>query len=172
MKDYFDVYKDFPKEGISFLDINSVLLDTDKRSELKMAILKSNSIYLESKVDKVIAIESRGFLFGGYLADYLMAGLVLVRKPGKLPGEVVSHTYDTEYSKDTLEIQLKSIKPGDKVIIHDDILATGGTALAAATLVRKLGGEVIGFSFLGEIEAINASPKLKELAPVNSMIKF
>lgn len=170
MKEYFKVYENFPKEGISFLDINSVLLDIEKRTELKNSLVDSLSKY--GTVDKVIAIESRGFLFGPAIADSLNSGLVLVRKPGKLPGDVIKYEYDTEYSKDALEIQVGAIQPGDRVIIHDDILATGGTALAAAKLVHTLGGEVIAFSFVGEIEFLNASKRLDELAKVNSLIKF
>lgn len=170
MKDYFKVYEDFPIKGVSFLDINPILVDKDKKAEMEIAIRKSVDIYKE--VDKVLVMESRGFIFGNFIANYLNAGLVLARKPSKLPGLTVKTTYFTEYSSDQLAIQLESIKFGERVIIHDDVLATGGTALAAAKLVRELGGEVIGFNFIGEIVALDARSKLSELADVGSVIKF
>lgn len=162
-KEDFQVFQDFPTEGVSFVDVNSVLIDDDKRSELNFHLKSSlllNFPLSKVKVNKLIAIESRGFIFGESLATALGAGLVLARKANKLPGLVISSSYGTEYSEDSLSIQVSAIEQGDNVVIHDDILATGGTALAVATLVEKLGGNVIGYSFIGDIAGLNGSEKL------------
>lgn len=167
------VYKDFPKPGCDFLDINSELNDPFKLTELRDELLESliegpNSFY--GKVDKVVAIESRGFLFGTSIAATLGAGLSLARKPGKLPGEVITQEYDTEYSTDSLQIQVDSIEIGDRVLIHDDVLATGGTAEAVARMVELIGGEVVGYSFIAEIMPLKGREKLQG-AMISSLLK-
>lgn len=153
MKEYFKIVKDFPKPGISFVDVNSVLNNQEWRFYVETSLqVNIRRTFASHRVDKIVGIESRGFLFLNSIADEYECGVVLARKPGKLPGEVQSISYGTEYSKDILEIQVSSIKPGDRVIIHDDILATGGTARAVAILVEQMGGEVLGYSFIGEIK--------------------
>jgi len=113
------------------------------------------------KIDKVVGIESRGFIFGAMLAERLNAGFVLLRKPGKLPAETEKEFYDLEYGRDSIEIHKDAINPRDKVLIHDDLLATGGTAKAAIKLVEKLGGEVVQVLFLIELSFLNGREKLK-----------
>lgn len=161
------VYKDFPKQGVDFIDINPVLNDYKQLTTLKDNLKES---VLEFDIDKVVAIESRGFIFGTELANLHEAGLVLARKQGKLPGNCWSKSYGTEYSQDRLEMQIGSIKPGDKVLIHDDVLATGGTAKAVKFLVEKLGGIVVCFSFIVEIESLKGSEQLVG-SHVRSLIK-
>lgn len=172
MKSYFEIFQDFPKEGISFVDINSVLLDPIKRDDVKKLILFSitKNLY-PTKFNKVVGVESRGFLFLNSIADEFNCGVVLARKSGKLPGEVETAVYGTEYSKDSLEMQKHSIQPGDKVLIHDDILATGGTAQAVKQIVESLGGIVVGFSFIGEIDGLQGRDLLGDV-PISCPIKF
>lgn len=162
MKDKFKVVENFPKEGINFIDINSVLNESKDFDELT-----ENIIYgLERDTDmvlscsKIVCIESRGFILGSVLAYAFNKGLVLIRKTGKLPGDTIRLNVQTEYSNDQLEIQVGSIKRGDRVIIHDDILATGGSARSAKLLVEALGGIVVGFSFIGEIESCKGREEL------------
>lgn len=156
------VHKNFPKEGVDFLDINPDLNDYSKLLDMKSRLLESiTSEELDlGPIDKVVAVESRGFIFGMDIASTLKSGLVLARKPGKLPGNIISENFSTEYSTDKIEVQVDSIERGDRVIIHDDVLATGGTALAVKTLVEKLGATVIGFSFLVEIDALKGKDSL------------
>lgn len=174
IKDKYKIYKDFPKEGVSFIDINPILLSAEHRDTLKKNISFELDRHFHSMncdtIDKVIAIESRGFLFGGFIADELGAGLVLARKAGKLPGELISEQYGTEYSNDKLELQVESIKVGDHVLIHDDVLATGGTVLAVKRMVEKLGGIVVGYSFLAEIEFLKGRDVLE--STVSSILSF
>lgn len=114
------------------------------------------------KIDKVVGAESRGFFFGMLLADRLNAGFVPVRKPKKLPFSTISASYELEYGTDALEIHIDAIKKGDKVLIHDDVLATGGTAKALANLVNELGGEIVQFNFLMELSFLNGRDKINE----------
>lgn len=175
MKNKFKVHKDFPKKGVNFIDINPILNSTEYRKNLQNNIsfdLDANFKELDSPaIDKVIAVESRGFIFGSFIADHLEAGLVLARKAGKLPGELLSEKYGTEYSNDVMELQVDSIKEGDQVLIHDDVLATGGTVLAIKKMVEKLGGTVVGYSFLAEIEFLKGRDVL-ENAIVSSVLSF
>lgn len=174
-KDKYKIFPDFPKSGVSFLDISPILADAELRYQLKDNIrfeLDSNFKRIDSElIDKVIAIESRGFLFGDTIADSLGSGLVLARKPNKLPGELISENYGTEYSNDKLEMQLRSIVKGDKVVIHDDVLATGGTVLAVKRMVERMGGEVIGYVFIAEISALNGRDVLGDTI-VSSIVEF
>lgn len=155
----FKVYSDFPNKGVSFLDISPVLSSNTNRSKLKKRLsfdLDRNFKGINSdSIDKVVCIESRGFIFGEFISSELEAGLILARKPGKLPGEVVSQAYGTEYSSDCLSIKVGLIKEGDSVLIHDDVLATGGTALAVKKLVESQGATVVGYIFLAEIGNLN-----------------
>ena len=159
---------DFPEKGIVFRDITPLLQDAAALAAAKEALLQ---LLEEKNIDKVVGMESRGFFFAPMLAVDLKAGFVPVRKPGKLPFSKISETYDLEYGKDTLEIHSDSIVHGDKVLIHDDVLATGGTASAVCRLVERLGGEVVQCNFLLELQDLKGSDKLSGY-PIASLIKF
>ncbi len=150
---------DFPKEGILFKDITPVLLNPDLCNELIAFFAEK---YTHSKIDAICGIESRGFLFGMGLAQKMNLPFIPVRKAGKLPADVVSHTYNLEYGTATIEIHKDAIKPGMRVLVHDDLLATGGTAVAAAELVRQLGGEVEAFAFLIDLTFLKGKERLKK----------
>lgn len=158
---------DFPKEGIQFKDITTLL--QDKRA-LELTSYMLAQPYRNKSVDYVVGLESRGFLFGTNLAQDLNAGFVPVRKPGKLPAKTLSETYELEYGEDSMEIHQDAIFEGAKVIIHDDLIATGGTASAASKLVQKLGGEVIGYSFIIELSFLNGRQLLIPDVTVDSII--
>ncbi len=148
---------DFPKPGIVFKDITPLLMNpTLFHKSVDLAIAP----FLESGVQKILGIESRGFLFGVPASQRLDAGLVLARKPGKLPRETIKVEYALEYGTDTIEIHSDGISGGEKVLIVDDVLATGGTAEAAVCAVRESGGEVVGCSFLMEIQFLQGRGKL------------
>jgi adenine phosphoribosyltransferase len=160
----------FPKEGIMFRDITTLLLNPEARKLVNQELDKTTEWYC---FDKVAAIDSRGFIFGDYIATKHNRGLVLVRKKGKLPAKTISHEYKLEYGTDTLQIHEDAIKKGEKVLIVDDLLATGGTALAAANLIRKAGGIVAGAVFVIELPDLKGREKL-ELAgiTVSSIVEF
>lgn len=158
LKNYIRNVNDFPKKKIVFRDITTLLKNP---IALKDAINQLYDSAKELKIDKVVGIESRGFIFGGMLAERLNAGFVPVRKPGKLPAKIEKEFYDLEYGKDSIEIHKDAITAGDKVLIHDDLLATGGTAKAAINLVEKLGGEVVGVLFLVELSFLKGRERLK-----------
>ena len=158
LKEYIRSVQDFPKQGIVFRDITTLLKNP---GALKEAIDELYNSAKDLMIDKVVGIESRGFIFGAMLAERLKVGFVPVRKPGKLPAETEKEFYDLEYGKDSIEIHKDAITPGDKVLIHDDLLATGGTAKAAINLVENLGGEVIQVLFLVELSFLNGREKLK-----------
>lgn len=147
----------FPKEGVIFKDITPILSDPHAmKIATDLFLTQLNGV----KIDKVVGMESRGFFFGTLLAQQLNAGFVPVRKPGKLPFETLAQTYDLEYGQDQLEIHSDAIKKGENVLIHDDVLATGGTAEAAVRLVEKLGGNIIQLNFLIELTFLNGTQKL------------
>ena len=148
---------DFPKAGILFYDITTLLRD---RSGFQMAIDSIALPYMDQGIDIVVGIESRGFIFGAAVADRLGAGFTPVRKPGKLPSRTVRASYDLEYGTDALEIHHDAITQGQRVLIVDDLLATGGTARATADLVKRLGGNVHALAFLIELVALNGRSKL------------
>jgi len=158
---------DFPKQGIIFKDITPLL---GNREALTAAADQLAEPFRQSGVEYVVGIESRGFIFGPMLADRLGAGFVPVRKSGKLPAETVSETYDLEYGSDTVEIHADAIPPGAKVLMIDDLLATGGTMAAACRLVRKVGGEIVGVAFLVELCFLSGRDKL-DGCEVLSLIK-
>jgi adenine phosphoribosyltransferase len=147
---------DFPKKGILFYDITTLLKDKVGFATLIDALSEH---YLNEKIDTVLAIEARGFIFGPALAYRLNAGFVPIRKPGKLPAETVRLTYDLEYGQDTLEIHKDAIKAGQRVIIVDDLLATGGTASACAKLAKSLGADIAGMGFVVELDFLNGREK-------------
>jgi adenine phosphoribosyltransferase len=149
---------DFPKPGILFYDVTTLL---DDRAGFKMALDAMAAPHADSKVDLVVGIESRGFIFGAAIADRLGAGFAPVRKPGKLPSKTRRQTYALEYGTDALEIHEDAVEPSQRVLIVDDLLATGGTASAAVGLVRGLGGQVMGLQFLIELVGLNGRERLK-----------
>jgi len=159
---------DYPKPGILFYDLTTLLQDPAGFHSLVDELCGH---YTGRKVDAVVGIEARGFILAPALAYRLDAGFVPVRKPKKLPSKVVSITYQLEYGTDTLEIHQDAIKPGYRVLLSDDLLATGGTAAAAVELVRKLGGEVVGASFAVELTFLNGRKKLPGI-DVFSMIQY
>ena len=150
---------DFPKPGILFKDISTIMLDPSLSKEVLMHL---KELYNDSPIDAVAGIESRGFLFGYPLAMELGVPFILIRKQGKLPYKKKSHSYDLEYGSAIIEMHEDAVKPGQKVLIHDDLLATGGSADAAAELVKKCGGEIYGFHFLVALEFLNGNEKLEK----------
>lgn len=159
---------DFPKPGILFRDITTLL---NNKLAFKTAINKLSEKYKNKNIDKVVAVEARGFILGGAIAHKLNAAFVPVRKKGKLPAKTSAATYDLEYGTDTLEMHQDAIKRGDKVLIVDDLLATGGTVRAVTDLVNKLKGKISGIAFLIELTDLKGKEKLKEY-PVYSLIKY
>jgi len=148
---------DFPIEGILFKDITPLLSDGDAfRGVINWMVDQ----YADSNVDCVVAIEARGYIFGAPLAYQLGVGFVPIRKPGKLPARIVSESYELEYGTNSLEIHEDGIEPGQRVLVIDDLLATGGSARAAINLVERLGGEVIGVAFLIELDFLHGREKL------------
>jgi adenine phosphoribosyltransferase len=158
---------DFPQPGILFRDITPLLLDPDA---LDMAITQL-AASVDEPVDFVVAAEARGFILGAALARELHAGFVPARKPGKLPSDTVSAEYALEYGLDALEVHADALADGARVLVHDDLLATGGTAQALCQLVSSLGGEIIGCSFLVELAALQGRARLAP-HPVRSLITF
>ena len=149
---------DFPKAGILFYDITTLLKDRLGFARLIDALTEH---YISKDVDLVLGIEARGFIFGPALAYRLNAGFVPVRKPKKLPAEVLQWNYALEYGKDTLEIHKDAIEPGQRVVICDDLLATGGTAKATVDMAKSLGAEICGLGFVVELDALKGREKLK-----------
>ena len=159
---------DFPKKGILFKDITPVLSDIDT---LRASIKEMAAPFVNLRIDVVVGIESRGFIFGAPIADVLNCSFVPVRKPGKLPWKTESVSYELEYGTDALEIHKDAITEGQNVLIVDDLLATGGTAEATCKLVSKLGGNIKGFSVLIELEDLNGRKKLNQYN-VHSLVKY
>lgn len=159
---------DFPKPGILFYDITTLLKDSQG---LRLAVNRMSEALAGRPIDVVIGVEARGFIFAPPLAYQLGAGFVPVRKPKKLPGAVERVSYELEYGSDALEIHRDAIQPGQRVVIADDLLATGGTAAAAAALVEKLGGEVVGLTFLVELTFLGGREKLARY-PVTSLLRY
>lgn len=168
LKEKIRVIEGFPTEGISFKDITTLLKDP---IGLKECINQMAERFKDVEVDLVVGPESRGFIFATPLAYLLGTGFVPVRKPGKLPAETIKYKYDLEYGSDSLEIHKDAIQPGQKVLIIDDLLATGGTMKAAAKLVEQLGGVVAGLGFLIELEDLKGREKLSGYR-VESLIKY
>ncbi|MCM4170059.1 adenine phosphoribosyltransferase [Arenibacter sp. TNZ] len=167
-KKYVRDIANFPGEGITFKDITPLLQDAEALAgagEALFQLIKNN------KIDKVVGMESRGFFFAPMLATRLNAGFVPVRKRGKLPHQIISESYELEYGTDVLEIHVDSILKGEKVLIHDDVLATGGTAEAVCKLIEKLGGEVVQCNFLMELNFLKGREKLSGY-PVASLIQY
>lgn len=159
---------DFPEKGIIFKDITTLLKEPEALKYVIDAMVKR---YADKKIDKVVGIESRGFIFGAAVAYHLGCGFVPARKPGKLPAETIREDYTLEYGTNSLEMHTDAIKPGERVAIIDDLLATGGTAVAVAKLVERLKGTVVGIEFLIELDFLNGRDKLKDY-DVNSYLHY
>ncbi|MEC3965133.1 adenine phosphoribosyltransferase [Flagellimonas halotolerans] len=155
---YIRDIEDFPTPGVVFKDITPLLKDPSAFQKAADALL---ALVGNTKIDKVIGVDSRGFIFAPMLAEKLGAGFVTVRKSGKLPYKTISQSYDLEYGTGTLEIHSDAIEKGERVLVHDDVLATGGTAQAVCKLVEKLGGEVVQCNFLIELTFLNGAEKVK-----------
>lgn len=168
LKKYIRSVPDFPKDGILFRDITTLLKNEEAFRE---AVDVMSDIIKDKEVDLILGIESRGFIFAAPVAYNLGKSLNIIRKPGKLPAEFLSESYSLEYGKNTIEMHTDAIEEGNKVVICDDLLATGGTAMASAHLVEKLGGEVSSFLFLVELTSLNGREKLKNYC-VESIIKY
>lgn len=168
LQSYIRDIPDFPKPGIIFKDITPLLGNCEA---LDAAMKRLAEPFVDLGITKVVGIEARGFLFAPSVAMTLGAGVVPVRKPGKLPYKTEKYTYDLEYGTDTIEIHHDAIEPGEKVLIIDDLLATGGTVDAACQLVRILGGEIAGIAFLIELGFLNGREKLNGYK-VHSLIKY
>lgn len=168
LEDYIRSIPDFPQPGIVFKDLTPLLNHPAAYQEAIRSLLS----YTEKlSIDKVVGIESRGFIFGALLADRLEAGFVPVRKKGKLPAKTIQQGYALEYGNNILEIHEDAIQPGEKVLVHDDLLATGGTASATCQLVKQLGGEILQVSFLIELTFLNGRDCLSAY-PVTSVISY
>lgn len=168
LKSYIREVPDFPKPGINFYDITTLLKDPVGLRRTMEAFV---SHFSDQDVDQVVGIESRGFMFAPILAMEMGAGFVPVRKPGKLPADVVSQTYDLEYGTDTVEMHADAVESGTRVLIVDDVIATGGTAAATAQLVAQQGGELVGFAFVVELAFLEGRKRL-EPHRVDSLIVY
>jgi adenine phosphoribosyltransferase len=168
LKEYIREISDFPSKGIKYKDITPLLLDP---AAVQEAVAQFVELIGDVKIDKVIGIESRGFFFGMLLAEKLNAGFVPIRKPGKLPYKTHAESYKLEYGTDVLEIHQDAIKSGENVILHDDVLATGGTAKAACSLIDKMGGNIIQCNFLIELDFLNGREQILDYE-VKSLLKY
>ncbi len=168
LKSHIRQVPDFPKPGILFYDITTLL---QHPLALRMTVDRFVWLFAEKRIQKVVGIESRGFMFAPIVAYDLNAGFVPVRKPGKLPAEKIRETYELEYGQDTLEMHRDAIQPGEQVLIVDDVVATGGTAAATARMVESLGGIVAGFGFIIELTFLDGRKKLGE-HQVASLIQY
>ncbi|ANQ52499.1 adenine phosphoribosyltransferase [Flammeovirga sp. MY04] len=168
LKKHIRDIQDFPKPGIGFKDITTLLINPEA---MKEALNQFVDLAKGKGITKVVSMESRGFFFGPMIALEINAGFIPVRKPGKLPAETIAQEYALEYGTDTLEIHKDAIQKGDKVLIHDDVLATGGTAEAVVKLVEAAGGEVVQLDFIIDLTFLNGIDKL-EGYQVNSLVQY
>jgi len=170
LKKHIREVPEFPKPGILFYDITTLL---QHPLALRKTVDQFVWFFAEKKIHKVVGIESRGFMFGPIVAYDLNAGFVPVRKPGKLPSEKIRETYELEYGSDSLEMHKDAVQPGENVLIVDDLVATGGTALATTRMVEKLGGIVAGLGFIIELTFLDGRKKLEEKGyGVQALIKY
>ncbi len=176
-KDKFDYVRehvrtvpDFPKKGIMFLDITTATKDA-KAMEYMIEFLYEK--FKNENVDYIAGVESRGFIFGAALAYKLNAGFIPIRKPNKLPAETIKESYSLEYGTDTIEMHADALKPGDRVVVIDDLLATGGTAVAACKLVKRVGAEVVASAFIIELDPLKGRERIEtEGIKVISMLNY
>jgi 5'-methylthioadenosine phosphorylase len=170
LKDKIRTIPDFPKKGIMFRDITTLFQDRESLRKLTNIFYEK---YKDTKIDAIAGIESRGFILAGILADKLNTGLVLIRKPGKLPYETIKQEYSLEYGTDTIEMHKDSVKLGQKILLVDDLIATGGTAVASCNLIKKLGGQVVDCAFIIELEELGGVEKIKNEGFTSfSIVKF
>jgi adenine phosphoribosyltransferase len=170
LRDIIINYPDFPKQGILFRDINPVFKRNDALNYIADEFYR---VYNKSKVDMVAGIESRGFIIATALALRFGRGIVMIRKAGKLPGRTVKKSYDIEYGASIMEIQQDAIEKGSCILIADDLIATGGTAEAAAQMIKELGGKIAGFAFIIELSDLKGANKLRKMGyNVESLVTF
>lgn len=167
-REHIRVIPDFPKEGISYKDITTLLKNGETYQATINALVERIKPW---QPDVIVGPEARGFLFGAPVAYALGVGFVPVRKPGKLPAKTVAETYALEYGFDTLEVHADAIRPGERVVVIDDLLATGGTTLATANLMKKIGAEMVGMGFLIELTFLKGREKLADY-PVFSLVEY
>ncbi len=167
-KQFITEYPDFPQPGVNFKDISPLLENPYVLISAADAMFEP---FIEHSPDKIVALESRGFIFGSTIATKYNVGFIMVRKPGKLPGKKISASYSLEYGENTFELQLDRIQPGERIVIVDDVLATGGSALAAKKLVEQCGAELLGFAFFIELDALKGREKLAGYE-VNSVVHY
>ncbi|MEM7350498.1 MAG: adenine phosphoribosyltransferase [Acidobacteriota bacterium] len=168
LKRYIREVADYPKPGINFYDITTLLKEPQG---LRATVDSFGRLFRDRVIDKVVGIESRGFLFGPQLAYQFSAGFVPVRKPGKLPAETVSQSYELEYGTDELEMHRDAVEAGERVLIVDDVIATGGTAAATAELVKSCGAEVAGFGFVVELTFLDGRSKVGDY-DVQTLVRY
>jgi len=168
LKEKINEYHDFPKKGILFRDFSPILKDP---SALSYVVDELSKHFHTKNIDLFAGIESRGFLLASIMAIRYNKGMIMIRKSGKLPGKTVKQSYSIEYGKDTIEIQKNSITEGDRILICDDLLATGGTAKATGKLIEKMGGKIAGFAFIIELTELNG---IKEISKYNckSLVRY
>ncbi len=170
VKDYIRSIYDFPHEGIIFRDVTTLFADA---RGFRMAVDQILHDYAGQKIDKVVGLEARGFILGGAVAHQLSVGFVPIRKKGKLPGTVISEAYQLEYGEAVMEIHDDALRPGERVLIVDDLLATGGTAEAGITLCRRLGAEVIGCAFVIDLPELGGRKRIEALGvEVHALSEF
>lgn len=170
IEDYIRTIVDFPHEGIMFRDVTTLFADP---RGFRMAIDLMLHPYAGIEIDKVVGLEARGFILGGAIAHQLSVGFVPIRKKGKLPGAVISEAYTLEYGEAIVEIHDDAIQPGEKILVVDDLLATGGTAAAGIKLVERLGGEIVSTSFIIDLPELGGRKKLKAMGmEVNVLCEF
>jgi adenine phosphoribosyltransferase len=170
LRDIVASYPDFPKPGILFRDINPVFKRNDALNHIADEFYRA---YGRAKVDAVAGIESRGFVIATALALRFGKGVVMVRKAGKLPGRTLKKSYDIEYGSATMELQQSAIKKGESILIADDLIATGGTAVAAAQLIEEVGGKVAGFAFIIELSDLHGADRLRKMGyKVQSLVTY
>lgn len=160
VKDYIRTIADFPHEGIMFRDVTTLFADP---RGFRMAIDQMLHPYAGQPIDKVVGLEARGFILGGAIAHQLTVGFVPVRKKGKLPGAVISEEYTLEYGEAVMEVHDNAIQPGERILVVDDLLATGGTAEAGIKLIERLGGEIVGCAFVVDLPELGGRKKLEAL---------
>ena len=168
LKRYIREVPDFPKPGINFYDISTLLQDT---TGFNLALDRMEHYATSRQTEKIVAIEARGFVFGAALADRINVGLVIARKPGKLPYKTITQEYELEYGTDRIEIHADAIEKGERVLVVDDLIATGGTLAAACKLVEKLGGKVVGISSVIGLDFLPYKEKLKAY-DINYLISY
>jgi len=168
LKEYIRTVPDFPKPGVNFYDITTLIQDP---AGFRMALEQMEQYIRSRKPQKIVGIESRGFIFAAALADRLHVGLAVARKPGKLPYKTVSEEYDLEYGTDRVELHEDAITPGERTVVVDDLIATGGTIQATCCLVERLGGEVVGISSVIDLSFLPWREKLKKY-DINYLISY